>query len=560
MATKISSKIKKLLDSTQLLLASYNNKNSWHSIYPLVCKLSEQYRTLYEQSPIALQAQLNLYKTDYSYATNFVVNQSVLTCALCKSQDYNSHLTELYISVSLVEHLCVGKQLNKLSQQQTFSHNDEKIWRFRHKLAAKVILTAQQPAHEIVHILAKLGKYKHALLNTPKIMLYDGACVLISVANILAVNTTYNTQQQHISFYKAIADLYIRTPNPFTQTLLKSLVAHIGEYLPGGRVTYAEQTMVYLATDSKKRHLIISYNQPKLTWYRINAPLADTSKAWLSNNSQLVLHVWDSEHLNITHPNDTTDTSLYKLVGRIKTQQEYSFNALNSLLTPFPDVIRSVCHAVKGYNKTQLAAKDLKHSLSMVGYNNAPAIIQGVVFEQLVNSISHPLHAFVSTRLKSLVKILDLLVKHNSHLQSERISVSLYAYVYYLLQHCSTKVSRKILINNTPNQSLDTPLSAFFGIENIHSAQLNDELIALLDANPWTLALLSAEQISKRKLSENSKLWCALKIISQQVFKPEQKLTTWQQDLLKQQLSHHGWKDTLAFQQSLLALGLHNSI
>ncbi|MFP3458703.1 hypothetical protein R0J89_20860, partial [Psychrobacter sp. SIMBA_152] len=80
----------------------------------------------------------------------------------------------------------------------------------------------------------------------------------------------------------------------------------------------------------------------------------------------------------------------------------------------------------KHYNKELLPAKDLRHSLSMVGYDKAPAIIQGVVFQQLVNSIAHPLHAFLCTRISCLVNILELLVKHNPRVQGERISLSLY--------------------------------------------------------------------------------------------------------------------------------------
>ena len=137
MEAPLSGNLKKLLESTQLLLGSHNNKNQWHTFYPIVCKLAEQYAALYKQNPAALQAQLNLYKTHYSFATNLVVNQCVLTCALSASQNYDKHLTELYISASLVEHLCVANQLNKLAQQQTFTNTDTKMWQLRHNSLPK---------------------------------------------------------------------------------------------------------------------------------------------------------------------------------------------------------------------------------------------------------------------------------------------------------------------------------------------------------------------------------------------------------------------------------------
>ncbi len=560
MEAPLSGKLKKLLESTQLLLNSHNNKSQWHTFYPLLCKLSEQYAALYKQNPAALQAQLNLYKTHYSYATNLVVNQCVLTCALCSSQNYDSNLTELYISASLVEHLCVTKQLNKLSQQQTFSETDTKMWQLRHKLAAKILLTAKQPAHQIAHILAKLGKYKHALLDTPKIMLYDGASVLVSLANILALNVTCNEKQQHINFYKAVADLYIRTPNSFAQTLLKALVAHVGQYVPGSQVVYADQAMVYLATDTQGRHIIVNNANTKMAWYRIKASLMDDTKAWECNDNRLFLKVWDSEYLNIPNSKLSAQTSLYQLVKQIKTQKEYSFKALNTLLTPYPDVIKSVCLAVKHYNKELLPAKDLRHSLSMVGYDKAPAIIQGVVFQQLVNSIAHPLHAFLCTRISCLVNILELLVKHNPRVQGERISLSLYAYLYYVLIHYSADVSRKITIDQTPNKSLDTPFSIFFGVNNVDASHLNAELNELLSGDPWASALLNAEQLPKKQLDDAGQLWAALKVVAQRILKPNQPLTAWQQQVLNQQLSRHGWQSEADFNQSLLRLGLHNSI
>mgnify|MGYP001074705851 FL=1 len=560
MEAPLSGKLKKLFESTQLLLSSHNNKSQWHTFYPLVCKLSEQYAALYKQNPAALQAQLNLYKTHYSYATNLVVNQCVLTCALCSSQNYDNDLTELYISASLVEHLCVAKQLNKLAQQQTFNEADKKMWQLRHKLAAKVLLTAKQPAHQIAHILAKLGKYKHALLDTPKIMLYDGASVLVALANILALNVTCNEKQQHINFYKAVADLYIRTPNSFAQTLLKALVAHVGQYVPGSQIVYADQAMVYLATDTQGRHIIVNNANTKMAWYRIKASLMDDSKAWECNDNRLFLKVWDSEYLNIPNSELSVQAPLYQLVKQIKTQKEYSFKALNTLLTPYPDVIKSVCLAVKHYNKELLPAKDLRHSLSMVGYDKAPAIIQGVVFQQLVNSIAHPLHAFLCTRISCLVNILELLVKHNPRVQGERISLSLYAYLYYVLIHYSADVSRKITIDQTPNKSLDTPFGTFFGVNNLDASHLNSELNELLSGDPWASALLNAEQLPKKQLDDAGQLWAALKVVAQRILKPNQPLTAWQQQILNQQLSRHGWQSEADFNQSLLGLGLHNSI
>ncbi len=225
-------------------------------------------------------------------------------------------------------------------------------------------------------------------------MLYDGGTIIVALANILAVNLTCNAANQQINFYKAIGDLYLRTPNLFAQRLLKSLIAHIGPLLPGSRVLYAEQAMIYLATDAEQRHILIKSLKNKIVWYRVKATLNDNAVQWLCADKRILYKVWDTEYVNIKAATPSTQNTLYDLIGLIKLQQEYSFNNINTLLAPHPIVIKSLCQAVKPYNKEHQAAKNLTHSLSMVGYNNAPAIIQRVVFEQLVFAIPHPLHAF----------------------------------------------------------------------------------------------------------------------------------------------------------------------
>ena len=558
----VSVKLNKLFENTHLFLASYNNKKQWQTLYPVICKLAEQYRLLYDEHPFALQAQLTLFNTKNDFATNLIISQCVLTAALCKSQKYNEELSELYISTALVEHLCVCQELNKLSEQVSFNENEKRTWKLRHQLAGKIILTGGEPVKPITQILAKLNKYKQALVSTPKIMLYDGGITLVALANIIAMNITYNTPKKHIDLYKALADLYIRTPNLFAQKLIKSLIAHIGPLLPGSRVIYFERAMVYLATDSEQRHVLVNTeNKDKMTWHRVKASLNDNAKQWLCTDSKLHLSVWNSEHITRRTNKLTTESlTLLDLISRIKLQHEYSYKGLSQIILPHPQIVNSLCEAVKPYNKEHQPAKDLKHSLSMVGYFNAPAIIQRVVFEQLVYVTPHPLQAFILNRLDCLVKIMSLLVSHNKQFQFEHITLPLYAYTHFLLTQCSTRLSRKILIDETPNKTLSIPFYAFFGVNLLNNEQLNVQLKQLLSDNPWTAALLEAEQTPKKQLNSHHKLWVALKTLAQYVFKPELALSPWQQQTLSDQLTAQGWKDKHSFYQQLQELNLSNTI
>lgn len=560
MNATIVSKLKKLFEHTRLLLASYNKKQHWPTRFLVVSKLSEDYRALYRQNPQAVQAQLSLFKTDYDFATNFVVNQCILTCAICKSQRYDNELTELYISASLVEHLCVSAQLNKLSKHIAFNATDTKIWRLRHQLAAKVLLSADQPAQVITRILAKLSKYKQALVSTPKVMLYDGGIIVVAVANILAMNVTRHASKKPNDFFKAIGDLYLKTPNSFTQQLLKTLIAHIGAYLPGCHVSYREQKMIYLATDSNNRHILINNNTNKLVCYQVKATLQATAVQWVCDDQRIYLNIWNAKYVNTHTTPDSHTQPLTELIAQLQHHTQYSFNGLNALLAPFPDLKLSLCQSAKYYNKEYQPAKNLKHCMSMVGLDNAPALIQGVVFERLVNTIAHPLHAFLVNRLSCLVKILGLFASKNKHLQHEHASLALFAYVHYLLTVHSTEISRKIPIENSPNKTIDTPMSHFFGVKNFDTQRFEAQLSLQLNENPWTKALLDAEQVSKKNLSDKSKLWVALKVAAQRAFKPQHALTVWQKQTLKEQLKQQGWQDLSLFYQQLQSLGLSDNI
>jgi len=97
-------------------------------------------------------------------------------------------------------------------------------------------------------------------------------------------------------------------------------------------------------------------------------------------------------------------------------------------------------------------------------------------------------------------------------------------------------------------------------LETLDGSHLNSELNELLCDDPWTLALLNAEQLSKKRLGNADKLWATLKIVAQCVLKPNQALTAWQQQVLNQQLAFHGWESEVDFFQSLQQLGLHDSI
>ena len=440
--------------------------------------------------------------------------------------------------------------------------SDKKIWRFRHQLAAKMLLSGQPPTQNSVRMLAKLNKYKQALLCSSDIMLYDNAITLCALSNIIAMNITYTPKKNPLNFYKALGELYVKTTNPFAQRLIKDLMAHIGPHLPGSKIVYSDQAMVYLASDETNKHILINANnEQKLAWYKVKTSLKDQPLQWLCKDKRVLFLAWNNEHLvRKTPAKISSKAELIALVSHIKVAHEYSFKGLDKLLAPFNEITQKLCQAVRPYNNQHQAAKDLRHSLSMVGYDNAPAIIQRVIFEQLVDTSHHPHKHIVLNKLNSFIRILALMVSNNPKQQFEQIALPIYGYVHYLLTHCSAQLCASVCINSAPNQTYSAPLAAFFGVEKINNEHLNTELAQLLSDNPWTKPLLDAEQHPKKELNEQHKLWISLKVVAQSVFKPALPLTPWQKQTLNAQLKAQGFKSEGDFFAQLQGLSLYNSI
>jgi hypothetical protein len=107
---------------------------------------------------------------------------------------------------------------------------------------------------------------------------------------------------------------------------------------------------------------------------------------------------------------------------------------------------------------------------------------------------------------------------------------------------------------------LSAPICSFFGVNAINTEHLTQQLTLLLSDNPWTAALLEAEQTPKKHLTEAHKLWITLKVVAQNVFKPELSLTPWQQQTLNEQLKILKWHNQADFYKQLESLELFNSI
>ncbi|XQF94537.1 hypothetical protein ACOBV9_21060 (plasmid) [Pseudoalteromonas espejiana] len=95
----ISKQLLRLMHNTNQILKVYNDKEQWQHLYPLVVHTAQQYRETHKQHRTQCKARMSLYMSQYDFATNLVINQCVLSAAVCSSQHYDEEPTELYISI-----------------------------------------------------------------------------------------------------------------------------------------------------------------------------------------------------------------------------------------------------------------------------------------------------------------------------------------------------------------------------------------------------------------------------------------------------------------------------
>jgi hypothetical protein len=112
--------------------------------------------------------------------------------------------------------------------------------------------------------------------------------------------------------------------------------------------------------------------------------------------------------------------------------------------------------------------------------------------------------------------------------------------------------------DHQPNVS--RPIAWLFGVTHHNVEELSIALLHLLDDNPWTQALLDAEQQTKQRLSSKAKLWVALKVIILNIFQSKVPSSSWQKQTLDQTLKELGWESISNFYAHLPQLHLSSSV
>ena len=101
--------------------------------------------------------------------------------------------------------------------------------------------------------------------------------------------------------------------------------------------------------------------------------------------------MWQRALLENKQPFGIEQSHLLQAVAALSQSHFQSFRALEKLITQFDSVSRAIQVAARQYNRENLKASSVRHSLAMVGLDAAGLLSQRVLLEQVMTAQQLPL-------------------------------------------------------------------------------------------------------------------------------------------------------------------------
>ncbi|WP_462152807.1 hypothetical protein [Pseudoalteromonas xiamenensis] len=553
--------LQKLIERTHQLLRLYYNKNQWHHITPLLAQLSDAYIQLYSQNPVALQAQLQIYIKSQGYTTNMVVNEVVLVLAVCKHFGYSEKVTAELVSACLANYLCVTNENNAMARSEPVSTQTKKQWQFRHHLAVKLFERSGTTTNEITHILMRLTKYQKALNYPDLINLYDFKTLIVAVADLIARRITPKSSNEKTNPLKdTVKELYLSAASEKVRTVLKALVAELEYPFPGQLTRYKgynafclkhAKTHTELCVVNDKKQLQTITTEQHLHFRQSSIPLVDPT---------LIFGIWFArKQVDDIRSEEAEQPSVIETAVELGHHDFVSYQQIEKALSCHPNLVERLLTAARQYNKQQQKAGGLRHSLTMVGLDNAALMCQRVLLEQSLEDYAHPLMAEVLSRYAITLKAVQAYTALQTTYHFEAIAGPFTAYVYYLL---CTYQDIKWQIPDVEFEQEATPLSYayIFGISSVDNKTVCESIQAHFSFSGAHKAFISSELSSKDQLIGLSKAMVFIKLAVYRLLKPEVPFSAWQKALIQEQLNSLSVTDFEHFVGKIIEQAPYNPI
>ncbi|MFC3033794.1 hypothetical protein ACFOEE_14830 [Pseudoalteromonas fenneropenaei] len=554
--------LQKLIERTHQLLQLYYHKQKWPHIIPLISQLSEAYWKLYQNAPHSLQAQLQLYIKSHGYTTNLVVNQQVLILVICTQQGFGQQIIEELLAAGLANYLCVTNENNALARGEKLNPQAQKQWQFRHHLAIKLLSTTHQPSINLKHILARLQKYTLALEQQVPLNLYDQKTLIVALAELIARKITPSSAAG-CSLQQALAQTYLESKQSKAQTLIRSIVSVLSFPFPGQLTKYKQYHAFCLHHQDGQTRLCVFNDKKQFQLVTTNTPLQFKSLPVTLADPILCYGIWFADKTEPQVESDNADTQLTQLQQAILALGQHEFvryQHIEKTLDDHPQIISRLQIAASQYNKQQQKAANLRHSLTMVGLDNAALLCQRVLLESALEHFSHPLMAELQARYSSTLKVITVYAKAHTQHHFEQLASPFTAFLLFILSHYNAQLRWQIPLTDGQHSELPVSYGLIYGIQSYDKQTLTKLFHSWFTKSANHNAFLVSELDNKSAVKGLAASLVFIKLATYKLLMPEAELSAWQTALIQQQLKELMLPSFEHFQEQVLALGPYNPI
>ncbi|MCO7198077.1 hypothetical protein [Pseudoalteromonas sp. OANN1] len=549
-----------IAQGTHKVLRLYYHKEKWSSIYPTLVKLAQLYMDCYESSPSSMHGQLGLYSQNLGYNTNLVMNQNVLVCMACHHLKFSRAVTEELLLASFADYLCVARESDQLAAGKKLDAQQDKLWKVRHQLAVQILSDGQTPNLQCLRILSRLSNYDSKLVASTPQRFNDHASLIVAIAHRLASLITPTDKQNCIALDRAIKLLYSKLSYAFASKVLSAIAGAFVKH-PAGLLCEikGEEGFLVIQSNSEKIIAVVEQGQTKKL-AKANRKFQFHCGLTATTDAKLLYNIWDRAAEPAVMPFGSEHLHLLETVKALSHSQFQSIRALEKLICEFDSVSSALQIAAKQYNRENLKAASVRHSLAMVGLDAAGLLAQRVLLEQIIANHKLPFTEDIVHKYGVISQIIALYVGESYGEQFERLLSPFAAVIVFLVTKQGVEIQHATALHSREYSEELVSIANLFGIRAIAKDKYLDFNQQYFEKSILHKAMLDSETLKKSQTNTQCKLFIFIKLIALKVISPTFVLTAWQKQLVDDVLAESRFVTAQKFDVALLEAGFYSSI
>ena len=556
----VSRTLAAIATGTHKVLRLYYHKEKWPTIYPTLVKLAQLYIDCYEAAPGAMHAQLGLYSKDLGYSSNLVINQNVLVCMACHGLKYSREVTEELLLASFADYLCVAKESDKRAAGKKLNPQQEKLWLRRHQFAVKILADANTPNLQCLRVLSRLTSYDARLVSSSHHRFNDHASLVVAVAHRLAMFITPNAKTKQLAFDKAIKLLYCNQHYSFALKILSAIAQRFAQHPAALLCQLNQQTGLLVHVSGKEKLLVIIENDEARKLAKANRRFDFHCGCTTVSGPQLSFKVWQRALLETKQPFGIDQSHLLQAVAALSQSHFQSFRALENLISQFDSVSRAIQVAARQYNRENLKASSVRHSLAMVGLDAAGLLSQRVLLEQVMTAQQLPFSEDVLHKYGQLTQLIALYVGDNYGEEFERLLSPFAAVVAFIVLKQGVEVQHTMAKQLKDFSDEVISIAHLFGIQQLNKDELTDFIEQYFHGSILHKALLDSELKARSQANSQTKPFIFIKLQLMQILSPDWQPSSWQKQLMTEVIADSRFDDGKSFANAIQEAGFYSHI